>query len=292
MAFPRFLDTEAMSEFVICHFQWNRRGKAFPPSPFPKDFRSLCPDFDLTTTEQAAAQYELPEVPQVIFYAMLLNEAEKLGVLHGPRVWSLEVALTELRCGAFESCIWLFDDQVYEARFRPQGNSGEGARAGVRERWLTTLGRPSPGAGGTPRPLPEDFNVLCSCFSLVEAEAAAAESGMPEIIQATFYAMLLNEMLELGAIHEYTAEKMGSLLEGLRWSDFEVWMCIMDDVIRGAQLCHQLDEVVVKGARDGVPPRATRSRPNFYFAPFVLSCFPLLVVCINRDHRNENLFPV
>ncbi|KAJ8432914.1 hypothetical protein Cgig2_004588 [Carnegiea gigantea] len=43
-------------------------------------------------------------------------------------------------------------------------------------------------------------------------------------------------MLEVGAIHEYTAEKMRSLLVGLRWSDFEVWMRIMDDVIRGAQL--------------------------------------------------------
>ena len=49
---------------------------------------------------------------------MLLNEAEKLGVLHGSWLRSLEVALTELRWGAFESWIQLFGDQVYEARFR------------------------------------------------------------------------------------------------------------------------------------------------------------------------------
>jgi len=96
MAFPHSLDTKAMSKFVVRRFQWGRRGKAFPPSPFPKDFRSLCPDFDLATAEQAAAQYELPELPQVIFYAMLLNEAEKLGVLQGLRLRSLEVALTEI----------------------------------------------------------------------------------------------------------------------------------------------------------------------------------------------------
>ncbi|KAJ8432913.1 hypothetical protein Cgig2_004587 [Carnegiea gigantea] len=216
MAFPRSLDTKAMSEFVLRRFRWDRRGKVFPPSPFPKDFRSLCLDFDLATAEQAAAQYELPELPQVIFYAMILNEAEKLGVLHGLRLRSLEVTLTELRRGAFESWIWLFGDRVYEARFHPKGNLGKGTRAGgegessmiacavsmafppthsTREmanyvtEAITWCWR---NASRPPRPLPEDFNVLCPCFSLAEAEAAAAKSGMPEIVQATFYAMLLN----------------------------------------------------------------------------------------------------
>ena len=57
--------------------------------------------------------------------------------------------------------------------------------------------------------------MLRPCFSLAEAKAAAAEVGMPKIVQATFYAMLLNEMLELDAIHECTTEKMRSLLVGL-----------------------------------------------------------------------------
>ncbi|KAJ8427754.1 hypothetical protein Cgig2_008558 [Carnegiea gigantea] len=97
-------------------------------------------------------------------------------------------------------------------------------------------------ASRLPCPLPEDFNGLCPCFSLAEAEAAAVESGMPEIIQATFYAILLNEMLEVGVVHEYMAERMRSLL---------VWMRIMDKVIRRAQLHRQPNEVEVKGARDG-----------------------------------------
>ena len=80
--------------------------------------------------EQAAEHYELPELPQVIFYAILLNEAEKLGVLHGSRLRSLEVALTELRWGAFESWVWLFADRVHEAWFCSKSGLGEGARAG------------------------------------------------------------------------------------------------------------------------------------------------------------------
>jgi len=69
-----------MSEFVIRRFLWVQQGKASAPSPFPKDFRPLCSDFDLAAVEHAAAYYELPELPQAIFYAMLLNETEKLGV--------------------------------------------------------------------------------------------------------------------------------------------------------------------------------------------------------------------
>jgi len=130
MAFLRSLDTKAMSVFIIRCFSWDGRGKAFPPSPLPRDFRSLCPDFDFAAAEQAAKHYKLPELLQAIFYAMLLSEAKKLGVLHGPRLQSLEVALTELRWGAFESWIWLFDDRVYEARFHPKSDLSEGRSSG------------------------------------------------------------------------------------------------------------------------------------------------------------------
>ena len=64
----------------------------------------------------------------------------------------------------------------------------------------------------TSRPLSEDFNVLFPCFSL--AEAAAAESEPFEIVRAMSYAMLLNDMLEFSAVHEYKTEKMRSLLVG------------------------------------------------------------------------------
>ncbi|KAJ8420464.1 hypothetical protein Cgig2_031989 [Carnegiea gigantea] len=93
-------------------------------------------------------------------------------------------------------------------------------------------------ASRLPRPLPGDFKVLCPHFSLAEAEVAAAESGLLEIVKVTFYAMLLNNMLELRVVHEYTVEKMRSVLVDLGWPAFEAWMRIMDLVIRGAQLYH------------------------------------------------------
>ncbi|KAJ8424979.1 hypothetical protein Cgig2_031928 [Carnegiea gigantea] len=257
---------------------------------------------------------------------MLLNEVERLGVLQGQALRSLESALTELRWGAFESWIWLFGDRIYEARFRPKVDLGENAGVGRQEessgRGMTgglaigflgvslvfsspnsssinttslshigcssvhhsggvgdNIGRvvsvPVPlvsmafppihsikemanyvretfiwrwrSASRPPRPLPEDSHVLCPRFSLVEAENAATEFELPEMVQVTFYAMLLNEAVELGMTHEYTAESMKSSLAGLRWSTFEVWMDCMNCILRGAQLYRPADEVEVRG---------------------------------------------
>jgi len=83
MDFPRSFDIKAMGEYVIGHFAWERRRVAFLPSSLPKDFQALCPIFELAVAEEAAKYYELPELPHVIFSTMLLNEAERLGVLQG-----------------------------------------------------------------------------------------------------------------------------------------------------------------------------------------------------------------
>ncbi|KAJ8449195.1 hypothetical protein Cgig2_027197 [Carnegiea gigantea] len=79
MAFSRSLDTKAMAEYVTRHFTWDQRRVAFLPSPLPKDFQALCLTFELVIAKEAVEYYELPELPQVIFYVMLLNEAERLG---------------------------------------------------------------------------------------------------------------------------------------------------------------------------------------------------------------------
>ncbi|KAJ8425534.1 hypothetical protein Cgig2_021339 [Carnegiea gigantea] len=147
---------------------------------------------------------------------MLLNEAERLGVLQGQTLQSFESALTELRWSAFESWIWLFGDRIYEARFRPKGSLGENSGAGRQEE---SLGR-----------------------------RTADEDLAPE--KVTFYAMLLNEEVELGVAHDFTAESMKSSLIGLRWLTFEVWMDCADHALRGAQLHRPADEVEVHGSQD------------------------------------------
>ncbi|KAJ8434801.1 LOW QUALITY PROTEIN: hypothetical protein Cgig2_033751 [Carnegiea gigantea] len=267
----------------------DRCGVAFPPLPLPKDFQALCPSYELAMVEEAAKHFELPELPQVIFYAMLLDETERLGVLHGRALQILGSALIELR------------DRIFETRFRakaePEESSGtgqqekdsepeqggensatEGAASTfdddkqgnditVEERKQRMLSTPlSPfimafpplydtremaeyrRATRPPRPLPKYYHVLCPRFSLPEAERAAANFELPKIVQATFYAMLLNEAVELGVFYGRRPEVIPC---GLRWSCFEAWMSRVNHELREAKLRQRTITVEVCGPSDG-----------------------------------------
>ena len=80
-----------------------------------------------------AEDYEVPQLPQVIFYAMVLNEAERLGVLHRQALRTLESALTELCWSAFEPGVWLYGDQIFNAWFRRKAALEESLRADLQE---------------------------------------------------------------------------------------------------------------------------------------------------------------
>ncbi|KAJ8428793.1 hypothetical protein Cgig2_009978 [Carnegiea gigantea] len=110
MAFPHSLSTKEMAEYV-----------------------ALYSSYELAVAEEAAEDYELPELPQVIFYAMLLKKAERLGVLHGQALRTLESALTELHWSTFESLVWLYGDWIFEARFPTKMTPEESSGANPKE---------------------------------------------------------------------------------------------------------------------------------------------------------------
>ena len=70
---------------------------AFPPRPLPSDYEELCLGFVLAEAEEYVRDYEVPELPQVVLLVMLLNDAVKLGTLHGWMIGVMESALKELR---------------------------------------------------------------------------------------------------------------------------------------------------------------------------------------------------
>ena len=47
--------------------------------------------------KEAIGRFEIPEQLEVIFYAMLLHEGERLVVLHGQTLRVMESAIIELR---------------------------------------------------------------------------------------------------------------------------------------------------------------------------------------------------
>ncbi|KAJ8420400.1 hypothetical protein Cgig2_028072 [Carnegiea gigantea] len=196
---------------------------------------------------------------------MLLNEVKRLGVLYGRTLCVMESALTKLRWSTFESWVWLNRDRIFEARFRDkaeheeessdvervispsdgdeQGEAGqeEAAAPSDDDKEMADFKRESfrwhwRRATRPPRPLPTDYRDLCPRFSLSKAERAALDFELSKMVQAIFYAMLLNDAIELGIVSGFLASDLRSSLEGLRWTSFEAWLSRTSRDLREAQL--------------------------------------------------------
>ncbi|KAJ8439391.1 hypothetical protein Cgig2_021805 [Carnegiea gigantea] len=131
-----------------------------------------------------------------------------------------------------------FSKPVFEQRpdrrrvQRPENRMGtrmrmQRARAQSRWRWLPLLMRTSRSVAPRPQEhaayncvssfVSQDFQELWPHFSLPEAERAALDFELLEMIQATFYAMLLNDAVELGIVGVFMADGLKSTLVVLGW---------------------------------------------------------------------------
>jgi len=68
-----------------------------PVSSTSEQLSKFMPCFMLSNVERAVPDFELPEMVQETFYAMLLNDAIKLGVVSGPMAVDLKLTLEGLR---------------------------------------------------------------------------------------------------------------------------------------------------------------------------------------------------
>ncbi|KAJ8444598.1 hypothetical protein Cgig2_023661 [Carnegiea gigantea] len=249
MAFPRSLSTREMVKYVAYHFKWDRCGIAFPPSPLSEDFRALCLNYELAVVEEAAGRFELPKLSQIIFYAMLLNEAERLGVLHGRTLRIMESVLPELRWSTFESWVWLNGDQIFAARLRAKTEKKKDSSRVRQEEEDSKAEREEEGSeaekeeeGSAPGGWPplrtttgENHGIELNPPLFVMAfpplrdtremaDFAACDFGLPEMVHATFYAMLLNNAARLGLVDGFIAASLKASLKGLQWLFFESWI--------------------------------------------------------------------
>ncbi|KAJ8434504.1 hypothetical protein Cgig2_001557 [Carnegiea gigantea] len=189
---------DGMALCVLGNFEWYCREVAFPSLPLPFDYKELCPDFVLAKAEEYAQDYEVPQLSQVAFFTMLLNDAVKLGVL---RAWMIENFIRTLAL-----LLAYIDHMVLPPK--PDYVGFWGCMA-------TALGARFPGIWferTAPRPffMVGDFQVAfeeslasssiaprrlprpLSKLHLADMEEVARDFNIPEIIQATFYAMVVN----------------------------------------------------------------------------------------------------
>ncbi|KAJ8449158.1 hypothetical protein Cgig2_027160 [Carnegiea gigantea] len=96
------------------------------------------------------------------------------------------------------------------------------------------------------QPLLKNYKDLCLRFTLSDTEEAVSDFNIPEMVQATFYAMVVNDALELDAMSRDMASP-----KGLQWLIFESWLRINKHALLGAQLHGQANPEVGPGPASG-----------------------------------------
>ncbi|KAJ8434358.1 hypothetical protein Cgig2_031604 [Carnegiea gigantea] len=253
LGFPCLLETDEIALYVLENFEWYRRKVAFHPLPLPSDYGDLCSNFDLAVAEEAARDFDLSVILQVghnrsnILRACRLEagsdqeEEEDSGSGEAsPSLVMMAMSRGLILCGHATEGLSLMRlaSRVHGRSDLPQGPvAGPSARQGcevmVASLWTGLQGREilvgasddrSRGAARPPRLLPENYHKLCPPFDLLVAEEAAPDFCIVEMIQAVFYAMVVNEALELGVLSGDLAEHLKLWLEGLWWYICEVWL--------------------------------------------------------------------
>jgi len=82
VCFLNFTSIEMAAEYVQDTFWWPlREASAVRPNPLTADYDVLYPSFELGVATQHAQNSNIHEMVQVIFYAMVVNDVAKLGLM-------------------------------------------------------------------------------------------------------------------------------------------------------------------------------------------------------------------
>ncbi|KAJ8423714.1 hypothetical protein Cgig2_016465 [Carnegiea gigantea] len=217
-----------MALYVLDTFECYRREVAFPHLLLPSDYENLCPGFVLAVAKEYTRDYDLPETPQMVRLMMFLNEAMKLGMLRRWMIGIMESTLKELWWSTFQA--WSSGDRV-SVRLLHHGLSSlrdtEKMAGHVRDTFKWHLRRAS-------RPLRD----LHLSFTLSDTEEAVRDFNILEIVQATFYAVVVIAV-ELSVVSRDKVGDLKSTLKGLQWTNFESWLSISKRALLKAQLRQQ-----------------------------------------------------
>jgi len=79
--FPNFANTKQAAEYVRDHFRWFLKDPSdLGCRPLSLDYHGLCLRFDLKVSKRYVHDSNLPEMVLVIFCAMVIDDAAKLGL--------------------------------------------------------------------------------------------------------------------------------------------------------------------------------------------------------------------
>ncbi|KAJ8422898.1 hypothetical protein Cgig2_026419 [Carnegiea gigantea] len=199
-----------MADFVRESFRWHWRSAVRQPCPLPDDYWDLCPHFTLSDAKRAVHDFELPEMVQATFYAMLLNDVVELGKVSSLLAVDLKLILESL---SERESTEVIEGEGERMTTFPNFLNTKQATEYVRDNFHWSLRESSTLRSNL---LPENFYGLCPNFELLMAMRFAHISHIPEMIQAIFYDMVLNEVEELGLSSRSAIDHMISDLQELK----------------------------------------------------------------------------
>ena len=117
--------------------------------------------------------------------------------------------------------------------------------------------------GSWPRPPPSDYRGFCPRFDLGEATRYAHDSYIPEMVQAIFYAMVVDGAAKLGLSRRLTMDCMMWAMWKLNWGPIESWLVDIDRRLGRAQASRRANTLAGAAPLGGPTRRRVSSFPIF-----------------------------
>ncbi|KAJ8452457.1 hypothetical protein Cgig2_000046 [Carnegiea gigantea] len=248
--FPNFANTEHAAEFVL------REPSAPGPRPLPSYYRGLYPCLDLGVAMLYAHDSHIPEMVQAIFYAMVVDDATELGLFRQLTMDCMMWAIRKLDWGPVESC--LVDINCFStcqpasrgyATERPYGKKGvllshilrHHTRGGIRQRQPLLVHKGvfklsfelAPLAFRSPLPQIRSYCGDTVCHA----------AHIPEMVQAIFYAIVINDATELRLLSRETIESLMLDLQELRWDIVKAWLLSIEERLKDSQVSRLVEMI-------------------------------------------------
>ncbi|KAJ8444755.1 hypothetical protein Cgig2_033763 [Carnegiea gigantea] len=151
--------------------------------------------------------------------------AEELGILPRVKADVIEEALQDLKKYSFEGWDALYEDVPGTLSALLTHIKGRSRKKGSSLLAFDSISlfkkRGCASAPRLPLPLPEDYRQLFPDFDRRDTEKATQVFGITKIIQSAFYAMVVNDTLELSMVMRNIALVLKSTLLDLYWYTFE-----------------------------------------------------------------------
>ncbi|KAJ8430910.1 LOW QUALITY PROTEIN: hypothetical protein Cgig2_015392 [Carnegiea gigantea] len=218
------------------------------PRPLPSDYHGLWPRFDLEVVKRYAHNSHIPEMVPVIFYAMMMPSGLSRRLTMDVVMW----AMRKLDWGPVE--VWLGDNDQRLRRAQashPADSPANPMLAGDPSRGRTSSFRSfcdtlqaaeyvrgnlhwSKRETSSLRPnlLPWNFSAYWPEFNHIVVMQFAHAAYIPEMVQAIFYAMVINNAARLQLTRREIGETLMSDLRKLRWDVIKASLLFIEDKLK------------------------------------------------------------